>query len=95
MVTGVPFLVPVSREPAFVDSFLTKPGLSAAGGIMGDGNSIDIGGMMIALTIGVTVGLFMSQAIGYSESHYSCFLRIDVSMFVCVQKVMYECIFIL
>ena len=95
MVTGVPFLVPVSREPAFVDSFLTKPGLSTAGGIMGDGNSIDIGGMMIALTIGVTVGLFMSQAICYSESHYSCVLRIDVSLFVWVQEVIYECIFIL
>jgi len=50
MVTGVLFLVP--------------SGLSQAGG-MTAGNSIDIGGSMIAVTIGITVGLFMSQAFVY------------------------------
>jgi len=39
MVTGVLFLVP--------------SGLSAAGGITGDASGIDIGGAMIAVTIGV------------------------------------------
>jgi len=52
MITGVLFLVP--------------SGLSAAGGITGDGSGIDIGGAMIAVTIGVNVGLFMSQAIVYA-----------------------------
>ncbi|KAJ7638977.1 DUF1212-domain-containing protein [Roridomyces roridus] len=51
MVTGVLFLVP--------------SGLSQAGGISADGNGIDIGGAMIAVTIGITVGLFMSQALVY------------------------------
>jgi len=50
MVTGVLFLVP--------------SGLSQAGG-MTVGNSVDIGGSMIAVTIGITVGLFMSQAAVY------------------------------
>lgn len=52
MVTGVLFLVP--------------SGLSQAGGITANGNGIDIGGAMIAVTIGITVGLFMSQAIVYA-----------------------------
>ncbi|KAJ7498775.1 hypothetical protein FB451DRAFT_1334402 [Mycena latifolia] len=51
MVTGVLFLVP--------------SGLSQAGGITANGNGIDIGGAMIAVTIGITVGLFMSQALVY------------------------------
>ncbi|KAI0003098.1 DUF1212-domain-containing protein [Russula compacta] len=52
MVTGVLFLVP--------------SGLSQAGGaITASGNGIDIGGAMIAVTIGITVGLFMSQALVY------------------------------
>ncbi|KIM46053.1 hypothetical protein M413DRAFT_425953 [Hebeloma cylindrosporum] len=42
MVTGVLFLVP--------------SGLSQAGGITANGNGIDIGGAMIAVTIGITVG---------------------------------------
>ncbi|TEB35596.1 DUF1212-domain-containing protein [Coprinellus micaceus] len=52
MVTGVLFLVP--------------SGLSSAGGITANGNGIDIGGAMIAVTIGITVGLFMSQSIVYT-----------------------------
>jgi len=53
MVTGVLFLVP--------------SGLSQAGGgaIAASGNGIDIGSAMIAVTIGITVGLFMSQALVY------------------------------
>jgi len=51
MVTGVLFLVP--------------SGLSQIGGITAQGNGIDIGGAMISVTIGITVGLFMSQAIVY------------------------------
>ncbi|THH28073.1 hypothetical protein EUX98_g6122 [Antrodiella citrinella] len=51
MVTGVLFLVP--------------SGLSQIGGITAQGNGIDIGGAMIAVTIGITVGLFMSQALVY------------------------------
>ncbi|PFH52842.1 hypothetical protein AMATHDRAFT_189031 [Amanita thiersii Skay4041] len=52
MVTGVLFLVP--------------SGLSQAGGITASGNGIDIGGAMVAVTIGITVGLFMSQALVYT-----------------------------
>ncbi|KAI0921250.1 hypothetical protein AcW2_006282 [Taiwanofungus camphoratus] len=52
MVTGVLFLVP--------------SGLSQAGGITAQGNGIDIGSAMIAVTIGITVGLFMSQALVYT-----------------------------
>ncbi|KJA30161.1 hypothetical protein HYPSUDRAFT_61000 [Hypholoma sublateritium FD-334 SS-4] len=52
MVTGVLLLVP--------------SGLSQAGGITANGNGIDIGGAMIAVTIGITVGLFMSQALVYT-----------------------------
>ncbi|KAH9977943.1 DUF1212-domain-containing protein [Lactifluus volemus] len=51
MVTGVLFLVP--------------SGLSQAGAITASGNGIDIGSAMIAVTIGITVGLFMSQALVY------------------------------
>jgi uncharacterized membrane protein YjjB (DUF3815 family) len=51
MVTGVLFLVP--------------SGLSQAGGITTNGDGIEIGGAMIAVTIGITVGLFMSQAFVY------------------------------
>jgi hypothetical protein len=43
-----------------------KSGLSQAGGITANGNGIDIGGAMIAVTIGITVGLFMSQALVYT-----------------------------
>lgn len=52
MVTGVLFLVP--------------SGLSAIGGITAQGSGIDIGGAMIAVTIGITTGLFVSQAIVYA-----------------------------
>ncbi|KAG5647844.1 hypothetical protein DXG03_007768 [Asterophora parasitica] len=52
MVTGVLFLVPT--------------GLSQAGGITAQGNGIDIGGAMIAVTIGITVGLFASQTLVYA-----------------------------
>ncbi|KAH7887628.1 hypothetical protein F5I97DRAFT_1806015 [Phlebopus sp. FC_14] len=51
MVTGVLFLVP--------------SGLSQAGGVAGNGSGVDVGTAMIAVTIGITVGLFMSQAIVY------------------------------
>ncbi|KAI0068774.1 DUF1212-domain-containing protein [Artomyces pyxidatus] len=51
MVTGVLFLVP--------------SGLSMAGGITATGSGIDIGAAMIAVTVGITVGLFMSQAFVY------------------------------
>ncbi|KZT12765.1 DUF1212-domain-containing protein [Laetiporus sulphureus 93-53] len=51
MVTGVLFLVP--------------SGLSQAGGITAQGSGIDIGSAMIAVTIGITVGLFTSQALVY------------------------------
>ncbi|KAH0839908.1 hypothetical protein J3R83DRAFT_860 [Lanmaoa asiatica] len=51
MVTGVLFLVP--------------SGLSQAGGITANGSAVDVGSAMIAVTIGITVGLFMSQAIVY------------------------------
>ncbi|KAH8106158.1 DUF1212-domain-containing protein [Cristinia sonorae] len=51
MVTGVLFLVP--------------SGLSQAGGIAAQGDGIEIGNAMVAVTIGITVGLFMSQAIVY------------------------------
>lgn len=49
-------------------TFYTQSGLSAAGGITGNGGdmSSEIGGAMIAVTVGVTVGLFMSQALVYS-----------------------------
>lgn len=44
----------------------SQSGLSQAGGaITASGNGIDIGGAMIAVTIGITVGLFMSQALVY------------------------------
>ena len=45
----------------------SKSGLSQAGGgaIAASGNGIDIGSAMIAVTIGITVGLFMSQALVY------------------------------
>ncbi|KAI0045320.1 DUF1212-domain-containing protein [Auriscalpium vulgare] len=49
MVTGVLFLVPSC--------------LSQVGGLTASGNGIDIGGAMIAVAVGITVGLFMSQAI--------------------------------
>lgn len=42
-----------------------QSGLSQAGGITANGNGIEIGGAMIAVTIGITVGLFMSQALVY------------------------------
>ena len=50
MVTGVLFLVP--------------SGLSQTGALSG-GNGIAIGGAMIAVSIGITVGLFISQAFVY------------------------------
>ena len=74
MVTGVLFLVPV-RAAAVLLVLLTvwklisfsKSGLSQAdgGAISASGNGIDIGSAMIAVTIGITVGLFMSQALVY------------------------------
>ncbi|TCD64324.1 hypothetical protein EIP91_004234 [Steccherinum ochraceum] len=51
MVTGVLFLVP--------------SGLSQAGGITAQGDGIEIGNAMVEVTIGITVGLFMSQAVVY------------------------------
>ncbi|KAJ4478271.1 hypothetical protein J3R30DRAFT_3480285 [Lentinula aciculospora] len=71
MVTGVLFLVPVCASLLLfnlaVSNFTTlfQSGLSQAGGITANGNGIDIGGAMIAVTIGITVGLFMSQALVY------------------------------
>lgn len=44
---------------------LAQSGLSQIGGITAQGNGIDIGGAMIAVTIGITVGLYMSQALVY------------------------------
>ncbi|KAK7695428.1 hypothetical protein QCA50_000064 [Cerrena zonata] len=52
MVTGVLFLVP--------------SGLSESGGITARGNGIEIGYAMISVTIGITVGLFMSQTLVYT-----------------------------
>jgi NhaP-type Na+/H+ or K+/H+ antiporter len=43
-----------------------QSGLSQAGGLTASGSGIDIGGAMIAVTIGITVGLFMSQALVYT-----------------------------
>jgi hypothetical protein len=45
----------------------SQSGLSQAGGgaITASGNGIDIGSAMIVVTIGITVGLFMSQALVY------------------------------
>jgi len=53
MVTGVLFMVP--------------SGLSEAGGItaQGDGNGIAIGGAMIKVSVGITVGLLFSQGLVY------------------------------
>jgi len=69
MVTGVLFLVPVCpllfAYGLLILITLVQSGLSQAGGITASGNGIDIGGAMIAVTIGITVGLFMSQAIVY------------------------------
>jgi uncharacterized membrane protein YjjB (DUF3815 family) len=52
MVTGVLFLVP--------------SGLSQAGGITADGAGFGIESAMISTAIGITVGLFMSQAVVYA-----------------------------
>ena len=71
MVTGVLFLVPVRAAFVSLDRNLTfslfKSGLSQAdgGSISASGDGIDIGSAMIAVTIGITVGLFMSQALVY------------------------------
>jgi len=51
MVTGVLFLVP--------------SGLSEEGGISAQGSGVDVGGAMIHVIIGITVGLFVSQSIVY------------------------------
>ncbi|KAG6854854.1 hypothetical protein C0991_012044 [Blastosporella zonata] len=70
MVTGVLFLVPVSSLAVVVAASYSRwseqSGLSQAGGITASGNGIDIGGAMISVTIGITVGLFMSQALVYA-----------------------------
>lgn len=44
--------------------FLSQSGLSQ-GGMMTNGNGIDIGGAMIAVTIGITVGIYLSQTLVY------------------------------
>ncbi|KAJ3535643.1 hypothetical protein NM688_g6950 [Phlebia brevispora] len=51
MVTGVLFLVP--------------SGLSEAGGITAQNSATQIGSAMISVSVGITVGLFMSQALVY------------------------------
>ncbi|GJE96217.1 threonine/serine exporter family protein [Phanerochaete sordida] len=51
MVTGVLFLVP--------------SGLSEAGGITAQNSATEIGTAMVTVTIGITVGLFISQALVY------------------------------
>jgi uncharacterized membrane protein YjjP (DUF1212 family) len=51
MVTGVLFLVP--------------SGLSLSGGITAEPDVIDIGSAMVSVSIGITVGLFMSQVMVY------------------------------
>jgi hypothetical protein len=70
MVTGVLFLVPVRAffccKLCLYAKSVFQSGLSSAGGITANGNGIDIGGAMIAVTIGITVGLFMSQSIVYT-----------------------------
>lgn len=42
-----------------------QSGLSQAGGITAQGDGIEIGAAMIEVTIGITVGLFMSQTLVY------------------------------
>jgi hypothetical protein len=49
-----------------VSFVITQSGLSQAGGLTSSGSGIDIGGAMIAVTIGITVRLFMSQALVYT-----------------------------
>jgi uncharacterized membrane protein YjjB (DUF3815 family) len=73
MVTGVLFLVPVRfffclslRVESLNQVRRMQSGLSQAGGLTASGSGIDIGGAMIAVTIGITVGLFMSQALVYT-----------------------------
>ena len=71
MVTGVLFLVPVRasfslRSSRIIYFVVVKSGLSQAGGLTASDSGIDIGGAMIAVTIGITVGLFMSQALVYT-----------------------------
>ena len=75
VITGVLFLVPVRHFLLFFFSLwgleltvcLCLPVWSHGdSGITADGSGIDIGGAMIALAIGVTVGLFMSQSIVYA-----------------------------
>lgn len=51
MVTGVLFLVP--------------SGLSLSGGITAEPDVIDISSAMVSVSIGITVGLFMSQVVVY------------------------------
>jgi hypothetical protein len=41
-------------------------GLSQAKRFTGFANGVEIGGTMLTITVGVTAGLFMSQAIVYS-----------------------------
>ncbi|PCH42830.1 DUF1212-domain-containing protein [Wolfiporia cocos MD-104 SS10] len=45
--------------------FLVPSGLSQAGGITAQGDGIAIGYAMISVTVGITVGLFLSQALVY------------------------------
>ncbi|KZT11599.1 DUF1212-domain-containing protein [Laetiporus sulphureus 93-53] len=45
--------------------FLVPSGLSQAGGITAQGDGIEIGYAMITVTVGITVGLFLSQALVY------------------------------
>ncbi|KIM84936.1 hypothetical protein PILCRDRAFT_5955 [Piloderma croceum F 1598] len=55
MVTGVLFLVP--------------SGLSQAGGITTNTDGIDVGTSIISVSIGITVGQFMSQALIHCFDH--------------------------
>jgi uncharacterized membrane protein YjjB (DUF3815 family) len=52
MVVGVLFMVP--------------SGLSETGGLTARGSAVDIGGAMIGVSVGITVGLFIANAIVYS-----------------------------
>lgn len=52
-----------SMLPAIL--FLVPSGLSSSGGLAGDGTGIELGRKMVEVTVGITVGLFMGQAVAY------------------------------